>query len=107
MGTKIFDYIGVRRKMIMCYGTDEKAESLKEKYYSIEEKEGFSNKLQEELIVKTNSGIIVTNEEHLREVLVDLIEEFKQKGMIDCNSVGVDNYSRRIQAKKLAEIIKQ
>lgn len=106
MGTKIFDYIGARRKIILCYQNDRGAEMLRKEFYSIEENEGFSKQLQADLISETSSGIVVENEEHLKRVLSELVIEFNQKGRIDCNSKGVENYSRKIQAKKLAEIIK-
>jgi len=106
MGTKIFDYIGAKRKIILCYGNDKNSAELKAKFYSIVESEKFSNKLQEDLIRETNSGIIVENENHLKEVLFDLFIEFKQNGYIKCDSTGVENFSRKIQVEKLATIIK-
>jgi hypothetical protein len=107
IGTKIFDYIGARRKIVLCYHNDSESLKLKEEFYSIEENENFSKKLQEDLIYETNSGLIVENEEHLRDVIKNLVQEFSEKGRIDCDSVGVENYSRKIQTKKLAEIIKE
>lgn len=107
MGTKIFDYIGARRKIILCYGNDKKSQDLKDKYYSIEESENFSKQLQAELIRETNSGIVVEDEIHLRKILKDLVDEFEQKGRIECSSIGVENYSRKIQVKNLSEIIKK
>lgn len=105
-GTKIYDYIGLKRKIILCYANDPKAFALKNKYYSIEEMEGVSQQLQADLLQKTNAGVIVENESHLQEVFKELVAEFKEKGRIDCNSVGSENYSRKIQVEKLAEIIK-
>ncbi len=106
MGTKIFDYIGVGRKILLCYGNDKEALELKEKYYNIEEIDGVSKQLQADLIKATNSGIIVENEGHLKSVLLELLHEFAEKGKIACNSAGVENYSRKIYVKKLAEIVK-
>src|SRR5690554_2906955 len=104
-GTKIYDYLGLKRKIILCYANDEKALALKEKYYSIEEVEGMSKQLQADLLQETNAGVIVENESHLQEVLQDLVNEFKNKGEISCESVGSENYSRKIQVKKMAEYI--
>ena len=106
MGTKIFDYLGIRRKMILCYSDDPEAKELKEKYYRIEEFESESNQLQADLINETNSGIIVKDSVDLMEVLNDLYAEFESTGQIACHSVGVENYSRKIQVEKLAEIVK-
>lgn len=105
MGTKIFDYLGIRRKMLLCYSNDPEAKLLKEKYYNIEESETESKTLQADLIQETNSGIIVKDSEHLLEVLNDLYKEFEEKGQVACNSVGVERYSRKIQVEKLAELV--
>ncbi len=106
MGTKIFDYLGTRRKIILCYGNDPKALELKQKYYTMDEIDGVSKQLQADLIQETNSGIVVQDESHLKEVLIDLVQEFKETKRISCNSVGIENYSRKIQVQQLAELIK-
>src|SRR5690554_428279 len=104
-GTKIYDYLGLKRKIILCYANDKKALSLKEKFYSIEEMEGMSKQLQADLLQQTQAGVVVENESHLQEVFQELVEEFNKNGKIACHSVGVENYSRKIQVKKLAQII--
>lgn len=105
IGTKIYDYVGIRRKIVLCYENDKEAVELKEKHYNIEEIEGVSNRLQAELIEKTNSGIVVRDKGHLFEVFTELWTEFQQTGEIACESAGVENYSRKIQVKKLADIV--
>ncbi len=106
LGTKIYDYLGIKRKIILCYKNDTQALQLKNKYYNIEEVEGVSKTLQEDLIKETNAGIVVENEEHLKQVLVEISDELKQNGYIESQSTGVEAYSRKIQAKHLADIIK-
>ena len=106
MGTKIFDYLGIRRKMILCYENDPEANSLKQKYYHVDESGSESKQLQADLIKQTNSGIIVKDSQHLRQVLQDLYIEFQATGQIACDSNGVEQYSRKIQVERLAEIIK-
>jgi glycosyltransferase involved in cell wall biosynthesis len=106
MGTKIFDYIGTKRKIILCYSQDSEALEIKEKHYNIEEIEGVSNQLQADLIQETESGVIVKDAKHLQEVLNELHAEFQETGQIACHSKGVENCSRKIQVEKLAEIIK-
>lgn len=106
MGTKIFDYIGTKRKILLCYANDEQALKLKEEHYTISEVEGMSKQLQVDLIRETNSGVIADNAIHLKQLLNDLHREFSEKGKIECHSTGVENYSRKIQVKKLAEIVK-
>jgi len=106
MGTKIFDYLGIRRKMIMCYEDDPEANLLKQKYYAIDESGSESKQLQADLITETNSGVIVKDSAHLLTVLEELYAEFQASGQIACDSHGVEQYSRKIQVEKLAEVIK-
>ena len=79
---------------------------MKEKYYNIEEIEGVSNHLQEDLIKETDSGYIVQNENHLCTLLKQLYKEFTETGEIKCNTKNIEKYSRKYQTEKLAEIIK-
>ena len=106
MGTKIFDYLGIRRKMILCYENDPEANLLKQKYYAIDESGSESKQLQADLITETNSGVIVKDSAHLLTVLEELYAEFQATGQIACDSVGVEKYSRKIQVERLAEVIK-
>lgn len=106
MGTKIFDYVGIRRKIILCYNNDPDALALKEKYYNIDESEGMSHRLQAELLERNNAGVVVEDESHLLHVLDELVKEFSETGQIACRSEGVEIYSRKIQVARLAEIIK-
>jgi glycosyltransferase involved in cell wall biosynthesis len=107
MGTKIYDYLGLKRLILFCYSNDAEALALKDKYYPVGEVEGVSTHLQEDLINETHSGIIVKDKEHLAKVLVDLYSEFTQTGSIACNSINTSKYSRKEGVRQLAEIIKQ
>lgn len=106
LGTKIFDYLGVRRKIILCYSNDNEANALKDKYFRIDAVEGISQTLQADLIEETTSGIVVKDSKHLLQVLDDLWKEFSVSQKIECNPVGVERFSRKEQTEKLAEIIK-
>ncbi len=106
-GTKIYDYLAVKKKIILCFADDEKSNLLKEEYYCIDEFDSFSRKLQEDIIKKTNSGIIVKDSMHLKDVLPQLYFEFEKDGKIDCNSSGIDDYSRKKQTESMAKMIKQ
>jgi hypothetical protein len=105
LGTKIYDYLGVKRKIILCYGADHEALKLKTKFYNIEEIDGISKQLQTDLLLKTNSGIVVNHASEMQNVLNELWHEFESTGKIACPSHGIENYSRKIQVKKLAEIL--
>ncbi|MCL2326892.1 MAG: hypothetical protein FWC39_00105 [Bacteroidetes bacterium] len=104
-GTKIYDYLAIKRKIILCYSDDKEALELKRKYYNIEEIEGISKQLQTDILDDTNAGIVVKNREHLYSVLTDLYKEFEQNKCIACNSANTEKYSRRLQTEKLAKII--
>jgi hypothetical protein len=107
MGTKIYDYIGLNRVILFCYSNDKETNLLKEKYYQLEEIDGISKKLQEELIIETNSGYVVKDANHLKETLRLLYNEFTAKGFIKCNTINAEKYSRKHQVKELANIIKK
>jgi hypothetical protein len=104
-GTKIYDYLGLKRLILFCYSNDAEALELKDKYYPIVEIEGVSAHLQEDLINETYSGIIVKDKNHLAKVLADLYDEFCRTGSIECNSINISKYSRREGTRRLAEII--
>ncbi|HOG19431.1 MAG TPA: hypothetical protein PKW37_03195 [Salinivirgaceae bacterium] len=106
MGTKIYDYLALNRKIILCFENDEEANLLKEKCFKFKPIDGFSESLQADLIRKTNSGIIVKDREHLHKVLDDLYSEFEEKGYIENHTVGAEKYSRKVQTEKLAEALK-
>ena len=78
---------------------------LKEQFYSIEEIEGVSKQLQTDLIRETNAGIVVNQASEMQNVLNELWREFESTGKILCSSQGIENYSRKIQVKHLANII--
>jgi len=106
LGTKIFTYLGLKRKIILCFSEDTDAIDLKKKYYNLQEFDSESKMLQQEVIESTNSGVVVKNKAHLKQVLTDLNTELFETGKIECNSHGIENYSRKIQVEKLAGIIK-
>jgi len=92
LGTKIFDYLALKRKIILCYDegtvTDQCARP------------------QAELINATNSGIAINDAEHLKRILQELSDVLKENGYISCPSTGIDKYSRVRQVERLAEIVK-
>jgi len=106
LGTKIYDYLAIQRKIILCFIEDKETQVLKKKHYYIKEFEDQSQHLQQDLILETNSGIVVKDKGHLKQVLNDIYTEFTQNGFIACNSNGIEKYSRKIQTQKLAEILK-
>lgn len=106
MGTKIYDYLGLKRKILFCFTDDENANRLKKEHFNISSNIPVNEKLQEELIFATNSGVLVKDSSHLSTIFDDLFSEFEEFKMIKCNSNGVEKYSRRNQTEKLAVLIK-
>ncbi len=106
MGTKIYDYLGLKRRIILCYANDEESRLLKAKHYNMKE-DSEAEHLQERLINETESGIVVENAEHLRTVLENLYSEFEEKRFIICNSKNTEQFSRKIQVKNLADVIEK
>lgn len=107
LGTKIFDYLAVRRKIILCYENDAEAEQLKKEHFWISELESESKQLQTDMIRATNSGIVVKDAAHLKTVLSELSGELKENGFIACESKNIEDYSRIKQVGLLAEIVKE
>lgn len=106
LGTKIFTYIGIKRKIILCYSDDPETILLKEKHYNLHEFDSESKQLQSDLLLETNAGIVAKDHGHLREILLELYQEFIAKGNISCASHGIEKYSRKMQVERLAEIVK-
>jgi glycosyltransferase involved in cell wall biosynthesis len=105
IGTKIYDYLALKRKIVLCFSNDLGAQVLKDKYYLLETY-GALETLQEDLIRATNSGIIVENAAQLLETMNDLYEEHQHTGQIACESSGIEAFSRILQVEQLAEKIK-
>jgi len=105
MGTKIYDYLGLKRKILFCFTDDPESIKLKNRFYPLDAN-GASESLQKELIVKYNAGILISNADELIKVLNELYQEHKDTGEIKCHSLGVDQFSRRIQVECLANLIK-
>lgn len=104
-GTKIFDYIAIKRKILLCFENDKEANEIRKENYCLEEIKTESIKIQAGMISATNSGIIIKNAEHLKKVILELSKEMKEKGAIDCSSSNTRQYSRVKQVEKLSNII--
>jgi hypothetical protein len=107
MGTKIYDYLGIKRKILLCFTEDKDALKLKEIYYNTNENDSPNLNMQADLIKETNSGIIIKNQEDLKATMINLINEFEKNKFIECNSQNTQQFSRKLQTKKLADIIKK
>jgi len=106
LGTKIFDYLAIKRQIILCFEQDPVDEALRKRYFSIEESSNGNTQLQADVLRKTNGGIVVTDAANLQRVFTSLQEEFLRTGNIACDSRDIEQYSRRIQVERLASLIK-
>lgn len=106
MGTKIYDYLAIKRKVIFCFTDDPEALVLKKRYYPFDS-EGALDNVQETLLSETNAGILVRNAEDLMQTFAHLYDEHKDTGEIRCLSTGVESFSRRIQVERLAIELKK
>lgn len=105
-GTKIYDYLAVDRKILLCYENDSEAMVLKTKYYTIDDIDQISCSAQADIIRETNAGYVVKDKEQLLFLLNKLYEEFENKGFIKSNTKGIEKYSRKYQTEVLSGLIK-
>lgn len=107
VGTKIYDYLALRRRVLLCYSADPGALRLKQLQYNLQEFSVGDDRPMERLIEDTSAGVVVRDESHLAEVLQGLLDEFAEHGMIACHSADLERFSRREQAGRLAGILKE
>ncbi|MEA3448107.1 MAG: glycosyltransferase [Bacteroidota bacterium] len=104
-GTKIYDYLAVKRRILLCYTNDKEALNLKSKYFPMNDEKGFRTNLQEEIIDYTKSGYTVKNAQQLCDTLFALHQELRENGHLACHSVNVEQFSRKKQVERLANIL--
>lgn len=105
-GTKVFDYLALRRRVLLCYSADPEALALKARYYNMDVFDTGDSRVLESLIEETGAGTVVRDAGHLREVLANLYDELLEHGQISCQSQDVERFSRRAQAGRMAELVK-
>jgi len=105
-GTKVYDYLALKRQILLCYSDDAEATRLKRRYYNLELHPGTPEDVLETMLRDSSAGVTVKDSAHLGEVLTNLYREFERSGAIACSSVGTEQYSRRAQAGRLAEVLK-
>jgi len=106
-GTKIFDYLALQRRILLCYADDPEARALKARYYNIDEPSGADDRVLERIVEATRSGVVVRDAPHLRRVLDALQRELAEEGSIVCDTGDIEEYSRRTQAGRLAAILRE
>ncbi|MBM3185366.1 MAG: hypothetical protein FJZ67_03625 [Bacteroidetes bacterium] len=107
MGTKIFDYLGINRRILLCFTEDKEAQKLKSAYYKVNENENFSGALQADLIQETKSGISVKDAPELFTILEELCHEFSLSNEIKSLATNTEIHSRKNYVKLLADFLKK
>lgn len=107
IGTKIYDYIGLRRPILFCYSDDKEANKLKKQYYYSKKFINSESNIQQKIILEKNAGYIVHNAENLYKILNERLNEFKENNTIKCYTQNSEEFSRKHQTGKLAELIKK
>ncbi|MHB1193088.1 MAG: glycosyltransferase [Longimicrobiales bacterium] len=106
-GTKIYDYLALRRRILLCYSDDPEAMRLKREHYNIDPTPGTDERMLEKIIEATGSGVVVRDATHLSEVLADLQRELVEAGSVSCPSHDIEQYSRRTHAGRLADVLRE
>ncbi len=104
-GTKIYDYLAAKRKILFCYTNDSEANHLREKHFPNQILEDHFEGMQEKILRTTEAGILVENKEQLSSFLSDLFDEFEQKHSISCATKNIEQFSRKHGVGDLAKII--
>jgi Glycosyl transferase 4-like domain len=105
-GTKIYDYLALKRRILLCYTNDPEARLLKERHYNLQDRGSDNSHVLEDVIGETSSGVAIRDSHHLAEVLQQAYSELTTTGSVRCDSHGVEKYSRRFGAGLMAEALK-
>lgn len=105
MGTKIYDYLGANKKIIFCFANDNESNKLRLKFFPEPIHTCTNDTLQQDLIKKTNGGIIVENQKDLIKQLKILYLTWLKNGFVPNQNIGVEIYSRKNQVQLLASYI--
>lgn len=106
LGTKIFDYMALKRNILFCF-SDSGISKVFRKEFHLDEYSTMCDKLQEDLINKTQSGYIVRDSNHLTEVILRIYAIFEEIGFVPCESHGVEEYARSKQVASFAKLLKE
>lgn len=105
VGTKIYDYLGLKRKILLCF-SEAQVRRLRHEWYDRGDAGVMNQRVQEDVIRATQSGVVIRDEKDLLDTLLSLYREFLENGRIACNSVGSEAYSRESHARRMAEIVR-
>lgn len=109
VGTKVYDYLALNRRILLCYSQDPEALRLKGSHYNYKVPAGDLDRSRplERLIEETGSGIVVKDAAHLEGLLRDMLDEFDREGSIACPASETERFSRRAQAGRMSQILEE
>lgn len=86
LNAKVFDYMAVNRKIMLFYS---------------------DRGVLDRLLSETNAGVSITTKDQLKSFLLQVAEEYNNKGFISNKTIGAENYSRQNQASVFCGAIKK
>ena len=105
-GTRIYEYLALRRRILLCYSEDPDALLLKKRHYFMDPLPGSDEHMLEGMVTRSHAGVVVAGPDHLRRVLLDMYAEFKSTHRVSCDSRDTTLYSRQAHAASLARILR-
>ena len=105
MGTKIFNYLALKRKIIFCF-SEQKNEGFNNHFSSFKNDNSFSKNLQIDLIKNTKSGYIIKNTNDLETQIIKLHKKFSREKTIECKSKNFNFFLKKNQTKIFCDLIK-
>ena len=104
VGTKIYDYLLLNRYILLCFKSTEYGD-VPTKLYENEDYIDDFPLPQEDIIRKTESGIVIDNPQYFKEVFLQLYSQHQKEGKIEMQTKNIEKFSRKYQTQKLAELI--
>ncbi len=104
-GTKIYDYLAVKKPILLCFSDDDEAHKLKEQHFHLSPLSGESEELQYEILKTTNGGKFVKDTNELSNIIQNYWSELQSTGEIVFQSKNVEQFSRRNSVKSFVSFI--
>jgi hypothetical protein len=104
IGTKIYDYLAVSRKVFLCFTNDAESKILKDEFFHFEDD---NISLQQELLEKTGAGIAMENREVLKIELKVAWTELQTTKKVGYTNSDISIYSRQHSNKLLGDFIEK
>jgi len=107
VGSKVYEYLALRRKVLLCFSNDPEALRLKERCYNLPHGAFETHRPIERLIEEARAGVVIRDAHHLDAVLRGLLDEFQKNRRIAWDGASAEAFSRRAQAQRMAAILRE